>query len=110
MRPACARYFELLDRAPRMVWDEGATPATCRGDLEVKNVSFTFPGRAEGALHGVSLHVPAGTSLAIVGPSGAGKSTLLKLLLRLYDPNDGAVLMDGEDVRSLELGWLRRRF
>ena len=65
MRPACARYFELLDRAPRMAWGEGSTPSDCAGVLELRNVSFTFEGRKEGALHGVSLHVPAGSSLAM---------------------------------------------
>ncbi|KAL1503163.1 hypothetical protein AB1Y20_011222 [Prymnesium parvum] len=110
MRPACARYFELLDRSPAMAWGVGATPDRCEGALEVRNVSFAYAGRREGALHGVSFRVPAGTSLAIVGPSGAGKSSLLKLLLRLYDPDEGQVLLDGVDLRCLELGWMRSRF
>ena len=68
MRPACARYFELLDRTPQMVWGVGTTPSDCAGLIELRNVSFTFDGRKEGALHGVSLHVPAGTSLAMYPP------------------------------------------
>ncbi|KAL3912323.1 MAG: hypothetical protein SGPRY_008374 [Prymnesium sp.] len=62
----------------------------------------------EGALRDVSFHVPAGSSLAIVGPSG--KSTLIKLMLRLYDPDEGQVLLDGVDIRTLDLSWLRSRF
>jgi ATP-binding cassette subfamily B protein len=110
IRPACARLFELLDREPQMAWEGGATPHHCRGELEVVNVSLTFPGREAAALRGVSLRVEAGETLALVGPSGAGKSTLVRLLNRLYTPDDGVVRLDGADVRTLDLRWLRSQF
>lgn len=109
IRPACSRYFELLDRAPRMSWHGGAIPdAPAAGAaLELRGASVAFPGRSGRALANVSLAIKAGEVLAIVGPSGAGKSTLLRLLNRLYDVTEGEVLLDGADVRSLDLAWLR---
>ena len=59
-------------------------------------------------LHGVSFYAEPGESIAIVGPSGSGKSTIVKLLLRLYDPEIGTLLMDGHDLRSLTQASLRR--
>jgi ATP-binding cassette subfamily B protein len=117
-RPSCARYFELLDRPsamdpePQRVPGRAAAdrPAQCAGELELRNVSFRFGGREADALRGVSLRVRAGETVAIVGPSGSGKSSLVKLLLRLYDPAAGLALLDGRDLRGLDLGWLRRQF
>ena len=63
----------------------------------------------EGALREVSLEVPAGKKTAIVGPSGSGKSTVLKLITRSYDPHGGRVSVDGQDVRDVRLGSLRRQ-
>src|SRR5262249_43006786 len=71
-----------------------------------KNVSFEYePGRP--VLHGIDLEVRAGETIAIVGASGAGKTTLVSLLPRLYDPTEGAVLIDGEDIRSYTVASLR---
>ena len=112
IRPACARYFGLLDRQPAMEWHGGRVPqdGSCRGAIELKDVSFAFPSREASALHHVSLTIQPGETLAIVGPSGAGKSTLLRLLNRLYDPHEGSVTLDGVDVRTIDLEWLRRQF
>src|SRR5205814_9427118 len=73
--------------------------------------TFRFPGRPVGppALDGVELAVPAGATVAIVGRTGAGKSSLVQLLPRLFDVEAGAVLLDGRDVRTLPVGWLRRQ-
>ena len=106
LRPACARYFALLDRVPRMRWEGGEQPSACRGALDLHQVSFGFPGRGL-ALRNLSLAIPAGATVAVVGPSGSGKSTLLKLLARLYDPLHGEVRLDGGDARGLSLAWLR---
>ena len=87
----------------------GPAPARARGEIEFRNLTFTYPGAARPALRGVSLVVPAGQRVAIVGHTGAGKSTLLLLLPRLFDPPPGTVFLDGRDVRTYELGALRAR-
>lgn len=78
-------------------------------DIAFRDVSFAYPGSGRAVLSGLDLTVPAGTSLAIVGQNGAGKTTLAKLLCRLYDPNSGAINVDGVDLRDLEPdGWRQR--
>jgi len=78
-------------------------------EISFHEVSFSYPGSKRAVLSGLELTVPAGTSLAIVGQNGAGKTTLAKLLCRFYDPTNGAITVDGVDLRSLELaGWRRR--
>ena len=78
-------------------------------DIAFRDVSFAYPGSRRAVLSGLDLTVQAGTSLAIVGQNGAGKTTLAKLLCRLYDPNNGAIKVDGVDLRRLEPGGWRRR-
>ena len=68
---------------------------------------FTYPGRSTPALDAINLHIRPGERVAVVGPSGAGKSTLLALLLRFYDPDQGHVMLDGVDIRTLALSELR---
>jgi ABC-type multidrug transport system fused ATPase/permease subunit len=78
-------------------------------ELRFRDVSFAYPGTGVPVLEGFDLTIPAGSSLAIVGQNGAGKTTLAKLLCRLYDPQSGAIEVDGTDVRQLDLeGWRRR--
>jgi ATP-binding cassette subfamily C protein CydCD len=72
-------------------------------------VSFAYPGRTRRALDDVTFRIPAGATVALVGASGAGKSTIASLLLRFWDPDEGAVLLDGLDLRRLQLDALRRR-
>jgi ABC-type multidrug transport system fused ATPase/permease subunit len=79
-----------------------------RRDIRFRHVTFTYPGGAS-VLDGFDLTIPAGTSLAIVGQNGAGKTTLAKLLCRLYDPQGGAIEVDGVDLRELDLASWRRR-
>jgi ATP-binding cassette, subfamily B, bacterial len=78
-------------------------------DIAFRDVSFAYPASGRAVLSGLDLTVPAGTSLAIVGQNGAGKTTLAKLLCRLYDPNNGAIKVDGVDLRSLDPGGWRMR-
>ena len=77
------------------------------GDLHIDRVTFAY-GR-EPVLHAIDIHVPAGGCLALVGESGGGKSTTAKLVGRFYDPDDGAVLVDGHDLRGVELRAYRRQ-
>ncbi|MGA3130042.1 MAG: ABC transporter ATP-binding protein [Terracidiphilus sp.] len=86
------------------------TDQELRGEIEFRHLSFSYdegPG-ATPVLRDVSLHIPAGSSLAIVGPTGCGKSTLVNLIPRLYDASEGALLIDGRPVREYPLGVLRR--
>jgi len=78
-------------------------------ELRFRHVTFAYPSTGEPVLRDFDLVVPAGTSLAIVGQNGAGKTTLAKLLCRLYDPQQGAIEIDGVDLRELEIGSWRAR-
>jgi ABC-type multidrug transport system fused ATPase/permease subunit len=80
-----------------------------RHEIRFEHVSFTYEGAASPVLDGFDLAIPAGTSLAIVGPNGAGKTTMAKLLCRLYDPQQGALLVDGIDLRDYDLEAWRAR-
>ena len=79
------------------------------GAVDVDGINFAYPGTGRRVLHDISLSVAAGEVLAVVGPTGAGKSSVAKLLARVYDPDEGAVRVDGTDVRDLELTSYRRR-
>ncbi|HVT10228.1 MAG TPA: ABC transporter ATP-binding protein [Polyangia bacterium] len=100
------RVFEVLDRCPEVVSPSpAAAVAAPRGELAFDAVSFSHRGTP--CLRSLNLTVAAGETLAIVGPSGAGKSTLVGLVPRLYDPTEGRVLLDGLDLRHLDLPSLR---
>jgi ATP-binding cassette, subfamily B, bacterial len=83
------------------------TPASVRQAIRFQQVTFRYPGSERLALHDFSLSIPAGQVVAIVGANGAGKSTLLKLLCRLYDPESGAIEIDGVDIREFAVEQLR---
>ncbi|NEX45676.1 ABC transporter transmembrane domain-containing protein [Pseudotabrizicola algicola] len=108
---ATERLVELL-HATDPVKDPAAPkalPQPVRGDIRFDAVSFRYPARPEtSALDGISLHVKPGETVALVGPSGAGKTTILQLLLRFYDPQQGAVRLDGVDLRDLTRSDFRR--
>jgi len=105
---AGASVFAVLD-AP--IEPQGGTlaPRRVRGEVEFRDVSFEYASENGVVLHGISLTVPAGSTLAIVGRSGSGKSTLVSLLPRFYDPTAGVVLIDGVDIRDYRLADLRRQ-
>jgi ATP-binding cassette subfamily B protein len=107
--PALRDFFAVLD-TPSALRESPATPALppVAGDVVFENVSFSYPG-AGAALHALSFHAPAGTTVALVGPTGAGKSTALSLLYRAYDPGAGRITVDGVDIRSVGLHSLRRQ-
>ncbi|MEU8211574.1 ABC transporter ATP-binding protein [Micromonospora sp. NPDC049044] len=101
-----ARIFEYLD-LPVDVADPAEPvrldPARVRGHLRLEDVTFGYPGSDTAALAGITLDVPAGTSLALVGETGSGKSTLAGLVSRLHDPTAGRLTVDGVDLRDLRL-------
>ncbi len=99
----------FLDEPAAQCASDGVEPPPARGDVELRDVSFTYPGARSPAVEGVSVRVHAGETLAIVGENGAGKSTLVKLLAGLYAPNEGAVLVDGVDLRRMAPDEHRRR-
>ncbi|GED89862.1 ABC transporter ATP-binding protein [Streptomyces sp. 6-11-2] len=102
------RIIELQDQRPQIVEAPGARRnGRARGDVEFDGVWFRCPGAASWALSDVPFHVASGETLALVGASGAGKSTVAKLQLRFYDPDRGAVLLDGTDLRGLSLSAVR---
>ncbi|MCM2575919.1 ABC transporter ATP-binding protein [Streptomyces meridianus] len=80
-----------------------------KGHIAFDDVRFHYNGEGEAALNGVDLSIPAGQTVAFVGETGAGKSTLVKLVARFYDPTSGAVRVDGEDLRDLDLAGYRHR-
>ena len=103
-----ARLFELLDREPRLVPPAHPRPLPAgAGRVELRDVTFGYDEAAP-TLRDVSLVVEGGSTVALVGGTGSGKSTLVRLIARLYDPSSGSVLVDGADVRSLDLRELRR--
>jgi ATP-binding cassette subfamily B protein len=109
---ATERLLELLATEPRITAPPQplALPLPARGAVTLRAVTFRYPSRRDVlALDAVNLELRAGEKLALVGPSGAGKSTVLQLLLRFYDPDAGALLMDGVDIRHVDPHDLRRR-
>jgi ATP-binding cassette, subfamily B, bacterial len=105
---AGARVYQILDREPRIVSAPGA-PALPPGSghVELRGVTLQYEGAARPVLHDVDLDVPAGSTVALVGATGSGKTTLVQLLPRLYDVSAGALLVDGADVRDVDVASLR---
>ncbi len=104
---AIARVFEIIDTRPTILDAPDARPiAKVAGRVELDGVSFGYSSERE-VLHGVSLTIPAGETLALVGPSGSGKTTLAGLIPRLWDVSAGVIRVDGADVRDVTVGSLR---
>jgi ATP-binding cassette subfamily B protein len=101
-----ARIFQYLDLPVEIDDPEHPVdidPTQVEGHVRVDDVTFTYPGADHAAIAGVTLNVPAGTTLALVGETGSGKSTLAALLARLHDPDMGRITIDGIDLRDLRL-------
>ncbi|GII83965.1 multidrug ABC transporter ATP-binding protein [Sphaerisporangium siamense] len=100
----CAeRIVEVLDTESSVrAAERPVTGGRTRGELEMRDVGFRYPGAEAPVLSGISFHATAGTTTAIIGSTGSGKSTLISLVPRLFDVTSGAVLVDGVDVRELE--------
>ncbi|CAM3937546.1 MULTISPECIES: lipid A ABC transporter ATP-binding protein/permease MsbA [Rahnella] len=105
---ACQTLFSILDMEQEK--DEGKLEVKrVKGDVEFKNVTFTYPGRDIPALRDISFSLPEGKTVALVGRSGSGKSTIANLLTRFYDIQEGSILMDGHDLREYTLSSLRNQ-
>lgn len=107
---AAYEVFKVIDRIPEIDWlsEEGLKPESLNGEIELNNVSFTYPARKEAqVLNDLSLKIKAGQTVALVGSSGCGKSTVIQLVQRFYDVEEGSVTVDNNDIRKLNLNWLR---
>jgi ATP-binding cassette subfamily B protein len=106
-----ANYFEFLGLKPQLGLTAGdqKLPVPLRGGIEFRGVGFRYPENGEWALRDINLKIRLGEKIALVGHNGAGKTTLIKLLSRLYDPTEGAIFIDGIDIRLLEPLELQKR-
>jgi ATP-binding cassette subfamily B protein len=102
--------FTFFDMRPAIVSRDGARPVPrpVRNGFEFRDVGFRYPGSETWAVRNLSFELKPGERLALVGENGAGKTTLVKLLARLYDPDEGAILLDGVDLRDYEPASLHR--
>lgn len=109
-RAAATSIFETVDRKPIIdcMSEDGYKLDRIRGEIEFHNVTFHYPSRPEvKILNNLSMVIKPGEMTALVGSSGSGKSTALQLIQRFYDPCEGMVTLDGHDIRSLNIQWLR---
>jgi ATP-binding cassette subfamily B protein len=104
---AAQRIFEVLDRVPSVPEPvRPVHPGRVEGKIEIRNITFQYGQRR--VIHGVSLGIEPGEMIGLVGPSGAGKSTLINLICRFYDVAEGAIVVDGHDIRSYPVEEYRR--
>uniref|UniRef100_A0A8D3C149 ATP-binding cassette, sub-family B (MDR/TAP), member 4 n=1 Tax=Scophthalmus maximus TaxID=52904 RepID=A0A8D3C149_SCOMX len=109
-RGAAHKVYSIIDHNPSIdsFSEGGFKPDSIRGNVEFRNIHFSYPSRPEAKiLNNMSLSVKSGQTIALVGSSGCGKSTTIQLLQRFYDPLEGSVCVDGHDIRSLNVRYLR---
>ncbi|EGZ04677.1 hypothetical protein PHYSODRAFT_343061 [Phytophthora sojae] len=108
---AVEQLFAILDTASAIdaeKEDEGIIPDTCEGKIDAVNVNFTYPSRPDAQiLRDYNVTIEPGVTVAFAGASGGGKSTLIALIERSYDPTSGTIYLDGRDVKTLNVKWLR---
>jgi len=102
-----ARIFELLDVKPEIATGK-IKLGRIRGDIRFDGVSFSYEPDVE-VLHDVNMHIPEGKTVALVGPTGAGKSTIVSLVARFFDVEKGRILIDGDDLRDIDITAYRRQ-
>ncbi|KAJ8750357.1 hypothetical protein K2173_014272 [Erythroxylum novogranatense] len=104
------KLMEIIKQKPSIIQDQsdGKCLTEINGNIEFKNVTFSYPSRPDVLIfRDFSIFFPAGKTVAVVGGSGSGKSTVVTLIERFYDPNEGQVLLDNVDIKTLQLRWLR---
>jgi subfamily B ATP-binding cassette protein MsbA len=107
---ATTNVFEIMQMKPAIQDRTGSIAiAESKGDIRFENVTFRYRPELPTALNNLNLHIEPGKYFALVGASGAGKSTILSLLLRFYEPDSGAILLDGKDTRTVTQGSLRNQ-
>lgn len=109
-RGSAVELYKILARRSQIdaSSEDGIIPESCSGEIEVKNVDFKYPSRPDvQIMKNYSLKINSGETVALAGPSGGGKSTLIGLLERFYDPDHGTIYLDGIDIRSIQIKWLR---
>ncbi|KAL7598097.1 hypothetical protein Lser_V15G26395 [Lactuca serriola] len=111
-RVAAGKIYRIIDHKPSVDKnsESGLELDSVSGQLELKNIEFSYPSRPDvKILNNFTLTVPAGKTIALVGSSGSGKSTVVSLIERFYDPTSGQVMLDGHDIKGLNLRWLRQQ-
>jgi ATP-binding cassette subfamily B protein len=103
------RLNEFMDTKPQIEDAPGAVDQTLNGDIKLENVSFTYAHTGIGAIKNLSLHIRPGERIAVVGRTGSGKTTLAQLILRLYDANEGKILLDDVAINRIKLERLRNQ-
>ena len=109
-RAAAGKIFKVINRQSLIDSSsfEGIHPDTIKGNIKFNNVFFNYPSRPDvKILNGLSIDIPSGKSVAFVGSSGCGKSTCIQLIQRFYDPESGSINIDGIDIKTLNVKWLR---
>ena len=107
---AASRLFELTDYVPEIRPTLGKTYLPGKGEIEFKNVSFSYPTRPQNQIFkNLNFKIEPGSNVCIVGPSGKGKSTIALLLLHYYNPTSGQILIDGQDITKMNSKSLRRK-
>jgi len=107
---AAIRVFNLLDQKSLINENKDASDLKVeQGEIELKNVTLSYIGQKGSALNNISLSIPSGQITALVGPSGAGKTSILNLIPRFYDPNNGEVLIDNQDIKNATISSLRSK-
>jgi ATP-binding cassette, subfamily B, multidrug efflux pump len=103
------RISEFLQQKPEIISPADGIHFELQGNIEFRNVTFTYPDTGITALKNISFTVKAGQKLALIGKTGTGKTTIAELLLRMYDVTDGEILIDGKNIKALNLNDLRRQ-
>ncbi|KAG2269699.1 hypothetical protein Bca52824_064254 [Brassica carinata] len=111
-RVAAANIFRMIENknlegSGRL--DDGTALQNVAGKIEFHQVSFAYPSRPNMVFENLSFTIPSGKTFAFVGPSGSGKSTIISMVQRFYEPTSGEILLDGNDIKSLKLKWLREQ-
>ncbi|WP_339061396.1 ABC transporter ATP-binding protein [Tepidibacillus marianensis] len=106
-----ARLNEIFQTEPEIIDDEQIMDSELdkiNGDVEIRNLSFSYPNHTEKVLSEINIHIPQGNTLAVVGKTGSGKTTLVNLITRLYEVEDGMIQIDGHDIKQFPLAVLRQ--